>query len=277
MAVALAPHQVASANPFLAAKTRPLIVGHRGVPTLHQENTLAGFRRAVELGLDAIELDVRLTRDGRAVVFHDANAERLTGVRRAIADMTWDEVAALRVRTTLVARDRVVRYAREERISLLAEVLAEVGGDVAINIELKPRWLGDAAAHVVAAELAAAGLGGRVLVTSYDPRKLRDTGRADPSLAVGYCWNNSVFGGWRVVDRLIAGVPRVRAVGANHRFVDAVAVRRLRAAGLAVGAHVLFPLDGRATPPGELARLLELGLDWIETDDPPHLHAALRG
>src|SRR5712664_3654422 len=41
---------------FLAAKSRPLIVGHRGVPVLHQENTLAGFRRAVELGLDAIEL-----------------------------------------------------------------------------------------------------------------------------------------------------------------------------------------------------------------------------
>ena len=43
-------------NPFLGIKARPLVVGHRGVPTLHQENTLAGFRRAVELGVPAIEL-----------------------------------------------------------------------------------------------------------------------------------------------------------------------------------------------------------------------------
>ena len=64
----------ADVNPFLAAnKPRPLVVGHRGVPLLHQENTLAGFRRAVALGVPAVELDVRLTADRRAVCVHDAH------------------------------------------------------------------------------------------------------------------------------------------------------------------------------------------------------------
>ena len=53
----------AVSNPFLVGKARPIVVGHRGVPTLHQENTLAGFRRAIQLGIPAIELDVQLTKD----------------------------------------------------------------------------------------------------------------------------------------------------------------------------------------------------------------------
>ncbi|HTJ47074.1 MAG TPA: glycerophosphodiester phosphodiesterase family protein [Kofleriaceae bacterium] len=248
-----------------------MIVGHRGVPTLHQENTVAGFRRAVELGLEAIELDVRLTRDQRAVVFHDASTLRLTGVRRAIAELSWDEISKLRVQPMLSVRGRAVRYERAEPIALLAEVLAEVGGAVAINIELKPRFFGDRVAEVVAADIAAAGAGARVMVSSFDPRKLREAGRADPALALGFCWNHSVFGGGRrLVDRLAAG-GEVRAVGADLPLLHEASVRRMRAAGLAVGAHVAFPLGAAPTPRAEVERLLALGLDWIESDDPARL------
>ena len=276
VAVALARSAVQAplvANPFLAPKPRPLVVGHRGVQALHQENTLAGFRRAVAFGLDAIELDVRLTRDRRAVVFHDASAARLTGVRRAIADLSWDEVSRLRVRAAVGTRGGWIRYAREERVSLLAEVLAEVGHAIAINIELKPRWLGDELAAVVAADVAAAGVGGRVLVSSFDPRKLREARRADPSLAIGYSWDHRLFGG--VVNRLIAGPASVHAVGVELGMVHDPVVRRLRAAGVAVGAHVAFPLGHRPTAAADLARVVAVEVDWIETDDPVRLRALL--
>jgi glycerophosphoryl diester phosphodiesterase len=275
VAVAFEAQRVVHANAWLARKARPLVVGHRGVPLLHQENTLAGARRAVALGLDAIEIDVRLTRDGRAVVFHDANVERLTGVRRAIADMTWDELSALRVASVVGAGARAIRYERTERISLLAEILAEVGDALAINIELKPRWFGDDVAAVVAADVDDAGHGARVLVTSYDPRKLRDAGRADPALALGYCWVKSMFvGGRRVVDRLMTGTSSVRAVGGDLALMREDNVRWLRGRGLAVGAHVVCPLAGPPTSDREIARLLALELDWIETDDPEWLMRA---
>ncbi len=268
VAVALEAKEVVPAHPFLGAKPRPLVVGHRGVPLLHQENTLAGFRRAVELGLGAIELDVRLTRDRRAIVFHDANAERLTGARRAIADLTWDEIARLRIARR--PRGAVVAYEREEPISLLSEVLAEVGHAVAINIELKPRWFGDDIASVVAADVAAARAESRVLVTSFDPRKLRDANAADPRLALGYCWNSSLFGaGRRIVERVVAA--GVRAVGADHELLTDEVVARLRKAGVAIGGHVVYPIDGRPTLPHELDRLLARGLAWLESDDPERL------
>lgn len=262
-------------NPFLAPKSRPLVVGHRGVPLLHQENSLAGFRRAVALGIDAIELDVRLTRDSRAVVFHDASTHRMTGVRAAISDLTWDEVSQLQLRDELRTRKTTLRYASTERIPLLADVLAEVGHDIAINIELKPRWFGDDIAAIVARDVVDAGVSSQVLITSYDPRKLRDASRADASLSVGYCWCSGVFGGGRrIVDRLLRA-SGVHAVGADHQLMQLETVNRLRSAGQAVGAHVVYPIDGSPTPDAEIDRLRSLDLDWIESDDPARLQRAL--
>lgn len=275
MGAALALQLPIETNPFLSPKSRPLVVGHRGVPLLHQENTLAGFRRAVELGVDAIELDVRLTRDRHAVVFHDATAYRMTGTRAAISDLTWDELRQLQIRDELRTRRATLRYPQVERIPLLAEVLAEVGRSIAINIELKPRWFGDDVAAVVADEILAAGGGSNVLVTSYDPRKLRDASRADPSLALGYCWCSGVFGGGRrIVDRLLRA-SGVHAVGADHELVQPETVQRLRGVGQAVGAHVVFPLDGAPTPEREIERLRALELDWIESDDPVRLQRVI--
>ena len=271
MAVAAFPRQLPRRNPWLAEKQRPLVVGHRGVQTLHQENTLAGFKRAVALGIDAIELDVRISRDGRAVVFHDANAARLTGVRRAIADMTWDEIGALRVQSVIESGRRFVRYEREERVPLLAEVLAEVGDDIAINIELKPRFFEDNIAEIVAAEIAAAGLSDRVLVTSFDPRKLREVGRIAPAIALGQQWSEWLFG---VGRHVLSRVQDVAAIGADYTLVGEATVRRMHGAGVAIGAHVLFPLDGRpkgAMADREVARLCGLDVDWIEADDPEQL------
>ena len=136
-------------NPFLAGKARPVVVGHRGVPRLHQENTLAGFRRAVALGVPAVELDVRLTADRQAVVFHDADLKRMTGDSRDVSDLTWDELSQIPIRREIpmgldaTGSALVVRYERQERVPLFSEVLAELGDRVAINVELKldvPRW-----------------------------------------------------------------------------------------------------------------------------------------
>ncbi|MCL4860807.1 MAG: glycerophosphodiester phosphodiesterase [Caldilineaceae bacterium] len=57
-------------------RTRPLIVAHRGVPVMQPENTLPSFALALEQGADALETDLRFTRDGEIVLFHDATHDR---------------------------------------------------------------------------------------------------------------------------------------------------------------------------------------------------------
>jgi glycerophosphoryl diester phosphodiesterase len=277
----------AAGNPFLVPKRKPLVVGHRGVPALHQENTLAGFRRAVAFGLDAVELDVRLTRDHRAIVFHDANAERLTGVRRAIADLSWDEVSRLRIAPQIrvgvdaFGSPMIASYEREARIPLLAEVLAEVASNVAINIDVKSRWYGDEIASVVVEELAAARARDRILVTSFDPRTLREVARLDREIALGYCWEESPFGVvgnavrrllHRAIETNLAGrLLGTHALGVAHTLIRPETVRRLHRLGVAIGAHVLFPVGTHGGSPEAVARLVDLGVDWIESDDPARL------
>lgn len=282
------------ANPFLEPKSRPLVVGHRGVPHLHQENTLAGFRRAVALGVPAVELDVMLTRDGRAVCVHDVMLERLTGARVRTRDLSWDELARLRVRRELpmgidgAGAPVVVRYEREEPIPLLEEVLAEIAPKVAINLELKldrERWWDNEVGAVVARLVREADAGDRVIVTSFDPRKLRAAQRVDSQLAAGFAFDDGMldfakplFGRFpglvaEVLRRmqpaatppaapapqalltqlleanLVGRLLGTRLVGAEHTLVDERTVARLRQHGVALGTHTLFPLGSTTGKP----------------------------
>lgn len=81
-------------RPFLALPG-PWLVAHRGGAALAPENTLVAFDRALSLGADALEIDVRLTADGAVVVFHDEDTARLTGRRGSIEGRTLAEVRAL--------------------------------------------------------------------------------------------------------------------------------------------------------------------------------------
>lgn len=79
----------------LAASGRPLVIAHRGASGSHPENTLPAFLRAIELGSDLVELDLRMTRDGHVVVIHDATVDRTTNGNGLIAELTLAQVKAL--------------------------------------------------------------------------------------------------------------------------------------------------------------------------------------
>ncbi len=296
-------------NPFLAGKSKPLVVGHRGVPLLHQENSLAGFRRAIELGIPAVELDVRLTADGVPVLFHDVLVDRLTGGAGSVAEMTWDQLSRLRLRRELpMGYDTGgsvvnIRYARTEPIARLDEVLAELRGKIAINVELKialPRWWSSHVGERTAHALAAAGMDGSVIVSSFDPRRLLAARRTHPSLLVSFCYDDSTLDFTRpILQRLTrAHTPHrllehiitanyvgkllgMSAVGADHTIIGAGTVAALHERGVAIGTHTLFPigsttgksLSPKASTAAEVHRLVELGVDWIESDDPERLLA----
>jgi glycerophosphoryl diester phosphodiesterase len=307
------------ANPFLAAKQKPLVVGHRGVPRLHQENTLAGFRRAVELGIPAVELDVRLTRDGHAVVFHDPDLYRLTGNPRAVSDLTWDELSKVRLRRDVRGgidqngNQVIQHYESVESIPLFAEVLSEIATRVVINVELKldvQRWWPVEVGAVAAREIHAANAEERVIVTSFDVRKLREARRNHPGLALGFCFDDTMLNfasslldrlppmrarlgfhdrhpnhhARRVLNRIldshvIAHLVDTRVVGADHTLVGADTVTVLHARGVAIGTHTIFPIGSTTGKPlsasahsdREVERLVALGVDWIESDDPERL------
>jgi glycerophosphoryl diester phosphodiesterase len=87
-----------SAAPFLGAAERPFLIAHRGgiVGDEFAENSPGSVEAAIRRGYQMIEVDIRRTRDGRAVVQHDADFNRFFGVRRRVEEMDWAEVEQLR-------------------------------------------------------------------------------------------------------------------------------------------------------------------------------------
>ena len=102
------------------------VIGHRGAAGHAVENTLTSFRKAIELGVDFIEMDVQVTRDGRLVLFHDRTLYRMTGRTGRIEDFTYAELY----------RDFVLKGS--ERIPLFEETCefaAETGTKLYVEVK----------------------------------------------------------------------------------------------------------------------------------------------
>ena len=71
------------------------VIAHRGASYFEPENTLRSFRRAVEMGADRVEVDVRLSKDNKLVVIHDPRVDRTTNGTGRVKDMTLQELKSL--------------------------------------------------------------------------------------------------------------------------------------------------------------------------------------
>jgi glycerophosphoryl diester phosphodiesterase len=106
---------------------RILRIGHRGALGHVAENTLPSIEKAIELGADVVEIDVRRSRDGSLMVMHDARLDRTTALRGYVHDLTREEM-----------RD----------VPTLADVIALVQGRAEVMIELKVRGIANAALEI---------------------------------------------------------------------------------------------------------------------------------
>jgi glycerophosphoryl diester phosphodiesterase len=241
---------------------RQRIIGHRGARNLWPENSLGGFRNALALGVDGIELDVHPSAEGELVVIHDPTLERTTEGTGPVAARTAAELGATRL-----------KGGDGEGVPTLDTVLDLLSGrGIELHIELK----NDAANRPypelprrVAEVLAARRLDDAIL-TSFDPEVLGELRRVRPR------------------GRLLASVDRRSAAAQGgpeaqlDRFaaigVDVVAVeksflaehetlyqRRLGAARL--GAWVV-------NDPADIARWLGAPVRYITTDRPDLVLAA---
>jgi len=100
------------------------IMGHRGAPVAEPENTLRSFRRALDMGVAMVELDVQLTKDGRLAVIHDETLDRTTNGQGAVKDFTLAQIQRLDA-------------GQGERVPALEEVYDLVKGRARLVVELK--------------------------------------------------------------------------------------------------------------------------------------------
>jgi len=144
------------------------IVGHRGARNEAPENTIPGFAYAVQLGLQAVELDVRLARDGQLVVIHDATVDRMTDRSGDVGTFTAEELAGMG------ARAEHPEWPDPCGIPTLTEVLDVVDHLPRLLIEIKVNGV-DGLEPVVTGvleQIRMRGLEDRATITSFEPAAL---------------------------------------------------------------------------------------------------------
>jgi glycerophosphoryl diester phosphodiesterase len=161
------------------------VVAHRGASRRAPENTLEAFRLAVELGADAVELDVHLTSDGQLAVIHDETLERTTGRPGRVAEMTMDAIREADAGATFSPAAEEHPFAgRGLTVPTLGEVLDWLPADIGLVIEVKPRAAADAV--VAAVNDHAVRSDDRLTVISFDEVAIERVRELDRGIRTGY-------------------------------------------------------------------------------------------
>lgn len=175
-----------------------LLIAHRGACGEAPEHTRSAFVRALAYGVDMIELDVHLTRDGELVVIHDDDLGRTTNGAGAV------RAHDLRMLRTLDAGAWFGPEFCGEGLLTLAEVVALVDGRARLNVELKspqPDWPGQAAR--VAELLRSTRLVDSTIVSCFEPEALAALRREDPEVRLGLLWaHTELVEAWAWARRL---------------------------------------------------------------------------
>ncbi|MCZ6679893.1 MAG: glycerophosphodiester phosphodiesterase family protein [Candidatus Poribacteria bacterium] len=215
------------------------ITGHRGAAKLEPENTLRSIQKAIELGVDQIEIDVHLTRDQHLVVIHDATVDRTTDGHGAVADFTLEEIKQLDA-------------GKGERIPTLQEVINLVRGKVILQIELK----GPGTAEPVVRGVEQNSIENEVVLTSFVHDRLHDAHRLNPSLALGALWSKPPADACEQAIEMGA-----EALHIQHQQIDADLVQKAHAHGLQIRAWNPDTTE-------EMQRVIDLGVDAVGSNRP---------
>ena len=162
----------------------PLVVAHRGGSSLAPENTLAAFHKALGVGADGIELDVRLTRDGHAAVIHDRWLDRTTTGKGLVGACTLEELKRLDAGSWFGSRFK------GERVPTLPEVFEEMPEEFPIYVEIKTRGPGTWPLVSKVVDLVRRyGRWESTMVASFNPVALVLLRALEPRIIRGYIWS----------------------------------------------------------------------------------------
>ena len=228
------------------------VIAHRGASHLAPENTLAAVELAWRLGADAVEVDVRLTRDGRIVAIHDETTDRTAGTHLEVATAHSSQLRQLDV-----GRHKHPKFAGE-RIPYLEEVLQTVPPDRQLFVEIK---CGPEILPPLVETLATSGKRSQVVIIGFDLATVKAAKAMLPDVPAHWLCDKRVFASYdrSIVEQAKAGGVNgldVHWTGVTRRFIQAV-----KAAGLRL---YVWTVDD----PAQALRLMAIGADGITTNRP---------
>ncbi len=215
-----------------------IIIGHRGAAALEPENTLLSIKRAIDIGVDAIEIDVHLSKDKELVVIHDATVDRTTNGTGPVSGYSVQEIKRLDA-------------GKGEAIPTLQEVIDLIDKRVMLIIELKEEGTEGSVVDLIVRN----NLFDKSCVISFWHRLVKTVKAMDSRIKTGVLLVGSP------VDACVATRASADALVMKYTFVDRELVEMAHEKGLKV---FIWNIDDR-----ELLRpYVDMGVDAIGTNDP---------
>ncbi|PVX25309.1 MAG: glycerophosphodiester phosphodiesterase [Candidatus Bathyarchaeum sp.] len=219
-----------------------LRIGHRGAKAYEPENTLVSFQRAMEFGANAVELDVRKTKDNELVVIHNADVDKTTNGTGAVAELT------------LAAIQKLVTD-KNQKIPTFEEALASIGSQVKILVELKETGYEDAVLDVISKK----GLIDNVIIISFHEDALRKIRELNKEIETGLVYvrhKNPVQSALSLKASYLLPL---------YRFTHSANVKKAHENGLKV---IVWTINTKE----EVAEYVKKGVDGIASDRPDILN-----
>lgn len=240
---------------MLASIPRPTIFAHRGSSAYAPENTLAAFNLAIQQHADAIEMDVKLTRDGKVVVIHDQTVDRTTGASGRVGALSLEEIRKLD------AGSRFDLSFQGERVPTLQEVFETIGEQLYYDVELTNYVsLTDSLPEKVAEIVQKVGLAPRILFSSFNPIALIRVRNKLPQVPIALLARPGKSGRWARswLGRLIA----YQSLHIERRDAAPGLVEKTHGQGHRLNVYTVNARE-------EMSNLFKMGVDGVFTDDPP--------
>ena len=249
----------------------PLVVAHRGGAALMPENTLAAFEHALKLGVDQLETDTHLSKDGEVIIMHDPNVATTTNGSGLISELTLAELKKLNA-----AAKNAKGGVTQQEIPTLAQALDLAKAKAGIQIEIKVNAGGARYPGIekkVIDLVNARGMTNDVIIISFDFPTLKEIKQIDSRIKTGALVNAQWFGARMLAspEQIVAEI--IETTGADFFMpvsttVTEVLVRAVHARGLKIGTWTV-------NTAGEMKRLAEWGVDGITTNSPDELKKVL--
>lgn len=241
------------------------LVAHRGGSALAPENTLAAFRNALRYGVDAVELDVQMSRDGHLIVFHDNTVERLTDGSGNILDLDFAYLRGLNSAAHFPGG-----WPEPQQIPTLREVFDLMRGRAQVYIEIKTSKRDGVSGrypHIVESvidDVRGAGMLGQVFIISFDWSVLPTLKALEPGVPVGALVSDEIWNSQKGTFAMLA--EQVKALGfdwvnMDRRLFSGDMPSTVHAQGLKIGLWTVNAVD-------ELRRFAADGVDSLTSDHP---------
>ena len=225
------------------------IMGHRGSPTLITENTIASFNKAIEQGVDGLELDIRLSKDNQIIVFHDADLKRLSNRSEHISALSLTELQTIILKRKEGQIEETYIPSLNDLVPLLEKIQI-------INLEIKSEGLfkGHDILKPLIQFLNKQKIDDKCIISSFNPLLLMKLRLARPETVIGFLYDrNRWFHGWHNLIWMLRVQPEnlhIHYSMLNHWIVKWARIKGMRINSYTINDKKIFNkshLDGAFT------------------------------